>query len=43
MDFLVLICTDVGWDTTVATDCIREGRYHFLGYNDDVDFNDVID
>ena len=38
-----VINTDVVWDTTDATDCIREGRYHFLGYNDDVDFNDVID
>ena len=35
-----VINTDVVWDTTDATDCIREGRYHFLGYNDDVDFND---
>ncbi len=38
-----IINTDIVWDTTDATDCIREGRYHFLGYNDDVDFNDVID
>ena len=30
-----VINTDVVWDTTDATDCIREGRYHFLGYNDD--------
>ena len=35
-----VINTDIIWDTTDATDCIREGRYHFLGYNDDVDFND---
>lgn len=38
-----IINTDIVWDTTDAADCIREGRYHFLGYNDDVDFNDVID
>ncbi len=38
-----VINTVVVWDTTDATDCIREGRYHFLGYNDDVDFNGVID
>lgn len=24
-----VINTDIVWDTTDATDCIRKGRYHF--------------